>query len=184
MPLDPGYFTPEAWEWIGRGKHERSLARHLPSQVAGAARHLELGAGCGFRAALLHKNLPQLRQWVQEDVPLRLKLIRAVWARNGLAEGEGLQLMAGALDEAHLARLLAEVRPDSLLVGDTWLAPATLLAALKLQRLSLRSLVVAGNALLKLEEWRQTFPELMSMREGEGRSEGYALRDFSPEVLI
>lgn len=164
LPVDPGHFTAQALDLIAAGKFERPLARVLPRLVQDAQRHLELGAGCGFRAALLARNRPGLAQVVQEGHPARVKLIEEVWARNGLAEGPDLRLVRGPLDAAALAGLLAATLPDSLLVADGALDPGLVLAALADSGAGIGTLILAGPAMAQGPRWRAAFPSLAAIR--------------------
>ncbi len=165
LPADPGHFTAQAQALIAAGKFERGLARVLPRLVQGARRHLELGSGCGFRAALLARALPGLAQAVQESHPARLRLVQTVWARNGLAEGPGLRLLPGPMD---LARLIAEFAPDSLLVADPGLDPDAVAAALPG---GIGTLILAGPAMAQAPRWRAAFPALAGLHPDDPQPE-------------
>ncbi|EEW26529.1 glycosyltransferase family 2 protein [Rhodobacter ferrooxidans] len=131
VPADPRIFTPPALLLIAEGKFERNLARSLPKMLPKGGTHLEIGAGCGFLAALLSRTRPDMRLVVQEEsAGLHIALTR-LWARNGIAAGEKLRLLQTPVadDAAALAGLLAEVKPTTLSLGDPGLRPDVLQAA-------------------------------------------------------
>lgn len=174
LPMDPGYFTTVALDLIAAGKFERGLARVLPRLVQATGRHLELGAGCGFRAAHLARELPGLSQVVQEGHAGRVSLVEAVWARNGVSEGPHLRFVRGPVDGDALAGLMDEVRPDSLLIGEAGIAPEVLAEALRKIGHGLTTLVLAGPAVAYAADWQRFFPALAATRED----------DMHPEFLI
>ncbi|MDQ2066592.1 glycosyltransferase family 2 protein [Xinfangfangia sp. CPCC 101601] len=170
LPLDPGHFSPSGLEQIAAGKFDRGVARILPRLLQGAARHLELGAGCGFRAAVLARARPVLQQIQQESDPGRVKLIRAIWERNGLEKQNNLTLRAGALDQEALQELIETFRPDSLLIADPALDPQILMQALRSGAPALR-LILAGPAMAESQRWQAIFPALAAARPDETQPE-------------
>ncbi|MFE3837260.1 glycosyltransferase family 2 protein [Pseudogemmobacter sonorensis] len=168
LPVDPGFFGAQALDLIAAGKFERSLARFLPRLVGASGTHLELGAGCGFRAALLARSRPGLRQVVQEGHPARLLLIEEIWRRNGVRQGPGLQLTNEWQDEgpngSDLARLLAELRPDSLLIADAAFTPARLTRAIKDSGHRPGTTILAGPCRDDAMGWKEVFPNLVAAR--------------------
>lgn len=174
LPVDPGYFPAQALDQIAAGKFERGLARVLPRLVQGAERHLELGAGCGFRAAHLARALPGLMQVVQEGHPARVRLIEAIWARNGLTEGPHLRLVRGPVEGDALTALLEDVRPDSLLIADAAFPPERMAEAMKTCRDRLTTLILAGPAMAHGIRWKEIFPTLAAVRA----------EDTQPEFLL
>ena len=150
VPGDPRVFTPPALTLIAAGKFERNLSRNLPRLIPKHARHLEIGAGCGFLAAVLTRRRPDLALVVQEESPPHQALLAELWARNGVVAGSRLRLvdMPLAADPGRLAALLAEVRPDSLALGDPALTPALVGDALRQATGGLPALVLLTNRLL------------------------------------
>lgn len=173
LPLDPGHFTATGLEQITTGKFERGLARTMPKLIHGASRHLELGAGCGFRAAVLARVLPALEQRVQESDPNRIALIKAIWAQNQLTANPKLGLLEGPLDAMALINLIESYQPDSLLITDASISPDLLLKALRRGAGSLR-LILAGPAMERVALWQGIFPALAAARA----------EDSQPELLI
>lgn len=173
LPLDAGHFTSTGLEQITTGKFERGLARTLPKLINGASRHLELGAGCGFRAAVLARVLPGLEQKLQDSDPNRITLIKAIWQRNQLATGPNLTLLEGPLDALALLNLIENYQPDSLLISDASISPDLLLKALRRGAGSLR-LILVGPAMEHSARWQGIFPALAATRA----------EDSQPELLI
>ncbi len=166
LPRDARLFTAAGLALIGTGKFGRPLARNLPKLLAQSRMHLELGAGCGFHAALLARALPALTQVVQEADPGWQAALRQVLARNGTPPGPRLVLRDGPLpDAAALAALLAalpgDVPPDSLAIGDPGVTPALLAAALDLARIAPpRLIVLTGRALPQAPAYDALFADL------------------------
>ncbi len=114
MPADPRVLSATGLDLVSVGKLERNLARNLPTLLQGVTRQMEIG-GIGFIPMRLARTNPQLVQMVVEPDPARQAFIRHVWARNGIAEGPNLILTD--VPEG-LAALLADFRPDTVLVTD------------------------------------------------------------------
>lgn len=131
LPADPRLFTPPALALIAEGKFERNLARSLPRMLPRGASHAEIGAGCGFIAALLTHQRPDLHLVVQEQSPGLHTALTRIWAQNGIAASDRLRLVATPLagDAPALAALLAQTHPQTLALGDPGLRPAVLAAA-------------------------------------------------------
>lgn len=180
LPADPRFFTATALTLIAAGKFERSLARALPRLVQGSASHLDIGAGCGFRAALLAKVQPGLSLTLQETHPARARLIAAVWARNGLS---GLRLATGPVDPAGLARILATARPDSLIVADAAVTPDALIAGLRDADLRPAVVIVTGAALQARGDWLRAFPPEPSAKDAPAPADYLVLRRPVPETV-
>ncbi|MDP4034435.1 MAG: glycosyltransferase family 2 protein [Pseudorhodobacter sp.] len=131
LPADPRLFTPPALALIADGKFERNLARSLPRMLPRGTTHAEIGAGCGFLAALLARDRADLQLVVQEENEgLHIALTR-LWARNGITVSDRLRLLAVPMagDAQALAALLAKEPPQTLSLGDPMLGPDTLAAA-------------------------------------------------------
>lgn len=157
LPADPRFFTATGLGLMTTGKYERQLARGLPRLLAQSRMHLELGAGCGFRAAHLARTVPAVRQVVYEPDAARARLIGAVWAENGLVQGPNLRLISGPTD---LVALLRDHAPDSLLLGDGAPDGATLAAAMQVAGQSPAQIVLAGAAYDAREDYIRAFPVL------------------------
>ena len=126
LPADPRIFTPAGLVVLSQGKFQRNIARNLPRMPSPGARVLEIGAGCGFLAALLARERPDLTIAVAAAAD-RAGTIRAIWARNGLGDRASLTLTTAPDDPA---ALLGHHQPQALLLGDPALTPAALDAAL------------------------------------------------------
>ncbi len=83
LPLDPGIFTAAALRAIESGKFERGLARRLPGALPGGLAVHEIGAGCGFVAALLARARPELALSAEEREPGLRACLDRVLAENG-----------------------------------------------------------------------------------------------------
>ncbi|WP_338144842.1 glycosyltransferase family 2 protein [Fertoeibacter niger] len=162
LPCDARLFTASALSLIRAGKFGRSLARHLPKLLAQSRSHLELGAGCGFQAALLARALPALTQVVQEADSGWQTALHQVWARNAIRPGPCLALETAPLgDAAALAALLARQRPESLAIGAPDVTPALLAAALDLARIAPpRLILLTGRALPGAAAYAALFDDL------------------------
>lgn len=122
LPADPGLFTLQALGLITTGKFERAMARHLPRLTGRSQRHAEIGAGCGFHAAIIARAHPDLAQYLWESDAALAQAAAKIWARNGL---DLAMHRAGGL-----ADFLADADADSLLISDPMLTPDTLRATL------------------------------------------------------
>ncbi len=184
LPADPRFFTATGLDQITAGKFERALARNLPRLVAGLSSHLELGAGCGFRAALLTRHAPSLRQTVVEPDPARARLIGAVWQENGLEAGDLLRLETRPLDAQALAELLAEIRPDSLLLADGAPDAETLARALAAASHRPQLLILAGAELDRISGHLASLGEpVADTVASAARAAGYLALRLTPSDL-
>jgi 16S rRNA G1207 methylase RsmC len=170
LPADPRFFTATALDLISAGKFERSLARSLNRLLAGMGSILDLGAGAGFRAALLARSdhAPGRMITAVESQIARIAMIRAIWRKNGLiadltaAEdiGDGLaakarlNLHGATLDGATLTRLLRESRAQALILADPELGPATLGAAIAQSAVVPQRLIITADAMALAEAWQ------------------------------
>ncbi|MFT4150349.1 MAG: glycosyltransferase family 2 protein [Paracoccaceae bacterium] len=154
LPADPRFFGATALAQIVSGKFERGLARALARLVEGATSHLDIGAGCGFRVALLARAFPDLAQTAFEDHPARARLIAEVLDRNAVS---GPRIATGQMGEDGLARLVAEVRPDSVIVADPAVSPEALAQALRTAAIRPKVLIVTGQAVQAREGWVRVF---------------------------
>ncbi len=125
LPADARLFSPPALLLLREGKFQRNLARLLPRHVQKGSVLAEIGPGCGFLAAFLHRSRPDLTLLVQAESPARAALLRHIWARNKIVEGSRLQLVVAPADGG-LAGPLAEARPQTLLIGDPGVTPERL----------------------------------------------------------
>ena len=131
LPADFRIFPAAALTLIEAGKFERGLARRLPAVLTKGATVLEIGSAVGFLGLHLAKARPDLRVVMAEDnVALRLTLQR-IMARNGVQFGGKLALRHGVLGSGVLGSgvldLVAEVKPQTLLLADPGLTPDALL---------------------------------------------------------
>jgi hypothetical protein len=126
LPADFRIFPPAALTLIAAGKFERGLARRLPAVLPKGATVLEIGSAVGFLGLHLARVRPDLQVVMAEgNSALRLTMQR-IMARNGLQFGERLALRHGALGD-ELTALVAEVKPQVLLLADPRLTPDALL---------------------------------------------------------
>lgn len=145
LPADPRFFSPYALETIRTAKFDRPLSRALNRSLSVAKTPgpvLDLGAGCGFRAALLARHKSQPDVTAVEANPARARLIETVWRKNGLKPGPGLQLISG---QVAIADLIANVRPRILIVADPDIDPDALIPVVSGDDLDL--VIVTGPAL-------------------------------------
>jgi len=131
LPADPRLFTPPTLALIAEGKFERNLARGLPRMLPRGASHAEVGAGCGFIAALLARQRPDLCLTVQEESPGLHTALTRIWAQNGIVPSDRRRVVASPLvaDAPVLAAFLRAAQPQTLALGDPGLRPGVLAAA-------------------------------------------------------
>lgn len=131
LPADPRIFSPHALELIRTAKFERPLSRALSrilAQTGPEGPVLDLGAGCGYRAALLARRDAPPPVTACETDPARARLIETVWRKNGLTPGPRLQLIR---DPLPVGDLLARIRPAILILADAATDPEALAHALQ-----------------------------------------------------
>lgn len=160
LPVDPGFFSAQVMDQIAAGKFERGLARLLPRLLQGQSRLVELGGAPGFRAALLARLQPGLKQWVHEGHAGRLALIRDVWVRNGVAEGPHRQLVSEPLTDAALQGQVVGFQPDCLIISDVQFSPERLAAMVKACGNTLSTVIVTGQAMQFGVGWQALFPSM------------------------
>lgn len=153
LPGDPRLFTPPALLLMKEGKFGRNIARNLPRHLPPGVPLAELGAGCGFLAAVLSRERPDLEITAQEDDVGRLAVLGRVWARNGITTGPRLRLVAAPV-RGDLPAFVGEGRFDTLLLDDAALAPG-LLAGLP-EGARPRQVILLGRLLCV------AFPDLVS----------------------
>ncbi|MCV2874997.1 glycosyltransferase family 2 protein [Rhodobacteraceae bacterium XHP0102] len=125
LPADPRLFAPEALSAILTGRFERRHARNATSYAEGAMRLLELGAGVGFIALKLARDLSDTVIMAQETRPELAQMAMRVAEKNALANSAKFKLVAGDLvfdtDRAGaatgLAAYLHDFRPDTLRIN-------------------------------------------------------------------
>ncbi len=126
LPLDPGLFTLNALELVGKGKLDRALARRIPQVIPRGDRVLELGTSIGFLGARMAISRPDLALTLQEaDACLRAATM-TIHARNGIVLPEAALVAEPVAEAAELSALLNNHRPDSLLVAHSCLTAAQL----------------------------------------------------------
>lgn len=133
VPMDPRVFTPPALIVIDAGKFERGLARKMPFVLPKGGTVLTLGAGCGFLSAHLARVRGDLTILMQEqDAGLRTVLER-LCAHNDRPFSDRFRLLDAPLTPdpaAALLALVADHRPDALIVADAAIDPDALARAL------------------------------------------------------
>jgi hypothetical protein len=149
LPVDPQIFSPLALTLIAAGKFERNLARNLPKLLAQGAVHVEVGGGCGFMAAHLKRQRPDLTLYVTESDPALRSILFRVWDRNGILPDPNLQFSDAPL--SHNAKSLGEhllrTGATSVALSDPALEPDVLRDALSAAGASLEVIILTNRLL-------------------------------------
>ena len=153
-------FFPNAREYSATDLHALDVARMMPRVLSTTTRHLELGAGSGFRPAYLFKEMSELSQVVQEERNEEIKRLKVIWAQNDVQQGPRLRLLHTPLSGDALAKLLAEFKPQSLLISDMNFSPERMLAACKASDCWPTTLVLVGSARSHGDQWRRILSAL------------------------
>lgn len=122
LPADPRVLTPEGVEAVLAGRFERRHARNIAAYAAGAQRLADLGAGIGFLAVKLLREVAGLVVLAQENRAPLAAVMRMVAAQNGLSDTARLKITEGPLilegdgqgQAGGLAAILRDFRPDTL----------------------------------------------------------------------
>lgn len=125
LPADPRIFAPEALSAIITGRFERRHARNATAYAEDATRLLELGAGVGFIALKLARDLPNTIVMAQETRPELAQMAARVAEKNALINRAKFKLVSGnlvfetdgAAQATGLAAYLRDFRPDTLRIN-------------------------------------------------------------------
>jgi hypothetical protein len=137
LPIDQRIFAPTALELARSGKFERRAARTISSDLGGAERYLEVGAGIGFLAMKAAIADPALIVMAQETRGDLVALARDLARTNDLGDSARLKLTDGPLVfpndpdgvASGFAALLQDFRPDALRLSRGDLSPTEVSAA-------------------------------------------------------
>lgn len=173
LPADPQFFGATALAQIEAGKFERGLARILTRVLKSSQAHLDIGAGCGFRTAILAKSCPEIPQIAFEAHPARMRLIAQVWQKNGLPPP---RLVTGTAEGEALVRLLQAAQTDTLTVADERVSPSALSRALDAAGVRPQTLIVTGTALRAHDDWLTVFTPAATPPEDAATAEYLVMR--------
>lgn len=175
LPADPRIFTAQALQLIGAGRFERALARRLPGLLPPQGRLLEIGAGCGFLPAQIARARGGLQiTLVEDDAGLRATLARVI-ARNGLAGRADVVLTEDRLPAG--AALIAQHRPDILMLSDPRLAGDALPALIAALPDPLPAVILLSGRLLE-----HGFPAIAAAEEALAQRGYQPAFGFEPAV--
>jgi hypothetical protein len=180
LPMDGRVIPQSVLPLMAAGKFERGIARKLPQCLPKGATVLEIGSAMGFVGLHLSKARPDLVIRLQEDSPALALMRGRILAKNGLALTERLAVVDASLgpDAAEtVLRLVAEVKPEALLLADARLSPQVL--ADLLPRLSPlpKQLFLHGRL---LEAWHGRMDEVAQALAGLGYAPAFK---FDPTIV-
>lgn len=128
LPLDPRIFAAHVLPLIQGGKFERGLARKMPAILQKQARALEIGSAVGFLAGHCANIRTDVHFTLQEDDADLRQMMQMVCSLSSRAFNDRFVLSDRALKDlaSDTQRLIAEVRPNSLMLADPRLSPEVL----------------------------------------------------------
>ena len=153
LPLDARIFPAAALTLIEAGKFERGLARRLPGVLPKGANILEIGAAAGFVGLHLSKVRPDLTITLHEENLSLRTIMQRIMTKNERSFNNRLTLWQTPLAPAPamtILLLMAEVKPDALLLADPQLTPDILLDLLPRLPGSQPAQIVLHGRLLEL----------------------------------
>ncbi len=177
LPADPRLLTPEALTILLAGRFERRHARNLKTYFDGFSRALEIGAGMGFLAAKLSRDLPAITVMAQEARPELLATARQIATRNGLENSARLKLSGASLIFANdgenqasgFAAFLRDFRPDILRLSQPASLSPDLLAAADLR--GLRRVLIPFDSHEAMERYRAAYGPVLTAKKLVERAE-------------
>jgi hypothetical protein len=151
LPVDGRVFTAAAQALIEAGKFERGLARRLPGVLPKGASVLEIGSAVGFLGLHLTTVRPDLTYAMQEENLSLRSTMQRIMTKNERMFNKSLSLWQTSLGEAPgntVMLLVAEAKPDALLLADPQLTPGVLIDLLpRLRNEQPRQIVLYGRLL-------------------------------------